>query len=313
MRRIMRLKFVRQCLDGGCRLKFKSNFKMGMRSRGAHCRSVWACPGLGGARAVSASRSLRLAPSAAWAGAWTLPQGNGQIIQSFFGWQGTGAPWGNGAPGQSLSRVEAQTYIEYGLSNEITLFGQIAAERYDLSPPQANVYTGLDYSDIGVRTKVWSNDAWVFSFEATAFIPGAHDAAKPAQAGNTGWAGEARALAGRNLTIFNIPAFIDAEAGYRLRSEGPPDEWHADITLGLKPTTRIMWLLQVFNTISTNSTDPQFPPGGRASGSQPCLCAGRTLVRPGRRLHDDRDREHEHGARDHFGGVAEVLRSPLPE
>ena len=202
---------------------------------------------------------LDLAPCAAWAGAWTLPQGNGQIIQSFFGWQGTGAPWGNGAPGQSISRVEAQTYIEYGLSNEITLFGQIAAERYDLSPPQASAFTGLDYSDIGVRAKVWSNDAWVFSFEATAFVPCAHDAAQPAQAGNTGWAGEARALAGHNLKIFNVPAFIDAEVGYRLRSEGPPDEWHADFTLGLKPTARIMWLFQVFNTISTSSTDPQFP------------------------------------------------------
>ncbi len=202
---------------------------------------------------------LLLAPGAAWAGAWTLPEGNGQIIQSFFGWIGTGAPWGNGAPGQSESRIEAQTYIEYGLWNEITLFGQIAGERYELSPPKPDVYTGLDYSDIGVRTKVWSNDVWVFSFEATAFVPGAHDASRPAQAGNTGWAGEGRLLAGRNLTIFNIPAFVDAEAGYRLRTAGPPDEWHADFTLGLKPTPQIMWLLQTYNTISANSTNPQFP------------------------------------------------------
>ena len=139
---------------------------------------------------------MGLAPGAAWAGAWTLPQGNGQIIQSFFGWQGTGAPWGNGAPGQSFSRVEAQTYIEYGLCNEITLFGQIAAERYDLSPPQANVYTGLDYSDIGVRAKVWSNDAWVFSFEAAAFIPGAHDAVPACAGGQYGLGGRSAGARG---------------------------------------------------------------------------------------------------------------------
>jgi hypothetical protein len=203
---------------------------------------------------------IALAPSGAWAGAWTLPQGNGQIIESFFGWTGTGAPWGNGAPGQTISRIEAQTYIEYGLSNEITLFGQIAAERYALSPPQENVYTGLDYSDLGARAKVWSNDAWVFSLEASAFVPGAHDPSQPAQAGNTGWAGEARALAGRNLTILNVPAFIDAEASYRLRTAGPPNEWHADFTLGLKPNnSRIMWLFQAFNTISATSTNSQFP------------------------------------------------------
>jgi hypothetical protein len=141
---------------------------------------------IGGAALGLGLALIGLAPGPAWA----LPEGNGQIIQSFFGWTGTGAPWGNGAPGQTESRLEAQTYIEYGLWNEITLFGQIAGERYDLSPPQPSVYTGLDYSDIGVRTKVWSNYAWVFSFEATAFIPGAHDASQPAQAGNTGWAGE---------------------------------------------------------------------------------------------------------------------------
>src|SRR5271169_3304758 len=72
---------------------------------------------------------MMLAPKTARAGAWTLPEGNGQIIQSFFGWTGTGAPWGSGAPGQSVSRIEAQTFIEYGLWDRITLFGQIAAER----------------------------------------------------------------------------------------------------------------------------------------------------------------------------------------
>ena len=202
---------------------------------------------------------MLLAPKSARAGAWTLPEGNGQIIQSFFGWTGTGAPWGNGAPGQSESRLEAQTFIEYGLWNEITLFGEIAGERYALNPPKPDVYTGLDYSAIGARAKIWASDPWVFSLEASAFIPGARDGDQPAQAGNTGWAAEGRLLAGRNFTFFNVPAFVDAEAAYRLRTAGPPDEWHADLTLGLKPTPRIMWLLQNFNTISSTSYNPQFP------------------------------------------------------
>ena len=82
----------------------------------------------------------------------------------------------------------------------------------------------------------------MFSGEAAAFIPGAHDAKAPAQEGNTGWAGEARLNAGRNFSLAGIPflasvpGFLDAEVAYRLRTEGPPDEWHGDLTVGFKFT-----------------------------------------------------------------------------
>ena len=55
-----------------------------------------------------------------------------------------------------------------------------------------------------------------------------------------------------------MPAFLDAELGYRLRSAGPPDEWHADLTLGVKATPRWMGLAQVFNTISQGAGTPGF-------------------------------------------------------
>ena len=82
---------------------------------------------------------------------------------------------------------------------------------------------------------------------------------RPAQAGNTGGAGEARALVGYNFTLFATPAFLDAEGAFRLRCAGPPDEWHLDVTLGLNPNARVMWLLQSYNTISPLSSSPIFP------------------------------------------------------
>jgi hypothetical protein len=126
-----------------------------------------------------------LAPAGALAGAWTDPAGQGQIIETLFGWAGDGPPYGGVAGGRE-SRVEAQTYIEYGLADRLTVVGQTALEQYELTAPSADVFRGLDYSSIGLRANLWSNDAVVISAEATAFVPGARDFSRPAQTGNTG-------------------------------------------------------------------------------------------------------------------------------
>ena len=47
--------------------------------------------------------------------------------------------------------------------------------------------------------------------------------------------------------------------GYRLRNAGPPDEWHGDLTVGLKPWPGIILMMQAFNTVSMTSANPSFP------------------------------------------------------
>jgi hypothetical protein len=208
--------------------------------------------------AASAIALVVGAPVAAFGGAWTLPQGSGQLIETLYGWTGFGPPWG-GNPPVGQSRVDAQTYVQYGLTDSLTIFGQTAFEHYALGPPTQNTYNGLDYSDVGLRAKLWSTGEWVFSGEGTVFIAGAHDSKAPAQEGDTGVAGEARLNAGRNFTLGSIPCFVDAELAYRLRTQGPPDEWHGDLTVGFKFTPKAMLMLQDFTTVSMNTTDPTFP------------------------------------------------------
>ena len=177
----------------------------------------------------------RRAAAGALGGAWTLPQGTGQIISTLYGWTGFGPPWG-GNPPVNQSRFDAQTYVQYGLTDSITIFGQAALEHYALGDPTPDTYNGLDYSDVGLRAKLWSTGEWVFSGEATAFIPGARNANAPAEEGNTGWAGEARLNAGGNFKLGSTPCFIDGEVRlllHHLRGgllRDPPDEWHGDLT-----------------------------------------------------------------------------------
>jgi hypothetical protein len=197
------------------------------------------------------------APMPARAGAWTEPQGQGLVIQTFSGWGGYGAPYG-GSGSPSESKIGSQTYFEYGAWDRLTVFGEASVDRYALTPPSKDSFTGFDYSGGGLRARVWSNDAWVFSLEASAYVSGAHDATRPAQNGNTGPEADARALLGHNLTLFGAPAFFDAEGGYRLRTEGPPDEFHADLTLGVNWTAHAQVLAQAFNTISNGAGAPGF-------------------------------------------------------
>lgn len=201
--------------------------------------------------------ALALAPGAARAGAWTDAQGHGLVIETLFGWGGYGAPYGGSArPGES--RIGSQTYFEYGASDRLTIFGEATVDRYALTAPSKDSFTGLDYSGGGVRARLWSNDAWVFSMEASAYGSGAHDTTKPAQDGDTGPEVDARALVGHNLTLFGAPAFFDGQAGYRLRTEGPPSEFHADLTLGVSVTARAQIFAQAFNTISNGAGAPGF-------------------------------------------------------
>jgi len=209
-------------------------------------------------RAVCAVAAIALAPAAAWSGAWTEPQGQGLMIATLWGWTGVGSPWG-GNPAVKQNRGDSQLFVEYGLTDQVTVFGQMAIERYDLTPPNSSYYFGPDYWEVGLRAKLWTSGQWVFSGEATLFLPGAEDPKSPAQAGNTGGATEARALVGRNFDLWSIPGFLDLELAYRIRTAGPPDEWHGDLTVGLKPWPGVILMLQDFATVSMPSTNPSFP------------------------------------------------------
>ncbi len=208
--------------------------------------------------AICAILALGAARSPARAGAWTQPEGQGQLIATLWGWSGVGAPWG-GNPAVRQNRVELQTYAEYGLNDAWTLFGQAAIERYALSKPESSLYAGLDYSQLGLRARLWAAGPFVVSGQAALFLPGATNPASPAQAGNTGGAGEGRMLAGMSFLVGRYDAFADLEIGYRLRSAGPPNEWHGDATLGVKPAPGWIVMIQTFRVVSAATANPAFP------------------------------------------------------
>jgi hypothetical protein len=199
------------------------------------------------------------APAAALAGAWTWPEGTGQAILSFDAGAGDYGGWTPTGAAPRETRLTASLDVEYGLKDWLTAFVRGGLEDYAIAAPVADAYRGLDYSAAGLRARLFSSQSLVWSVEGAALVPGAADALRPAQAGNTGFGSDWRTLVGASFMLGSWPSFLDASLGYRTRSAGPPDEWRADLTFGVHPRSDVTLMLQSFNAVSDGSRPPMFP------------------------------------------------------
>ena len=193
-------------------------------------------------------------PSAAWAGAWTLPDGTGQWLTTLTGTTATSYFTGGGlASTPRYSKQELQMLIEYGLTDRLTAIFEPGLQSIDIaSPTNANRF-GLNYTEFGARYGFLESQYWVVSGQTTLRIPGTTDTSNPAAIGYTDVEADFRALLGHNFQLAGMPAFFDFELAERWRTDGYPSEFRFDGTLGVKVYPRWMLLLQSFNVVSEGS------------------------------------------------------------
>jgi len=191
----------------------------------------------------------------ACAGAWLLPPAAGQIIAGpiFSGTTRAFDARGRLIPVPYYKKFELGTYLEYGLTNRLTLVVAPAYDRVRAADPSQN-YQGLGESFFGGRFGLYRDDKTVVSVQAGALTPG------PSIANSTGpfnprrsLGFEFRGLIGRSVEIATMEAFVDVQGGYRYYMQNQPGEWRLDLTFGLRPVPRLLWLIQTFSVYSTAS------------------------------------------------------------
>ena len=188
----------------------------------------------------------------ALAGAWTLDAGTGALVVTGTTSQANSV-FDSGSklrPIPRYSKDEAQALIEYGVTNWFTAMLQPSLQHVDIAAPFSAQRSGLGYTDIGGRARIWSDSSWVVSAQATFRIPGVFDKTNPAAIGYTDSEIELRGLAGYSFKTGTLPAFIDLEVAQRYRLGGPPNEFRTDITFGIRPAERWLLLTQSFNVLS---------------------------------------------------------------
>jgi hypothetical protein len=204
-----------------------------------------------GLRFIIASGLMSYA-TAAFAGAWTLDQDKGDVIVATTAMQAS-SYFTTGSALQSIphyNKDESQALIEYGVTNWFTAMFAPSLQHVDIDPPFGGQRSGLGYTDIGGRARVWSDESWVVSGQVTFRIPGTYDNTNTAAIGYTDPEVDLRGLVGHSFKIGTLPAFVDAEIAQRFRIGGPPDEFRTDLTLGVNVTEKWQLLAQSFNVTS---------------------------------------------------------------
>ena len=173
-----------------------------------------------------------------------------------------------GQPSGEPKPLRRAAYVQYGLTDSLTVYGETAFEHYAIGQPNANTYNGLDYSGLGLRISSgrpangYSRARRPRSYRAP--IIRRRPPRRETQDGRGRRASTPAAISPSLHSRFwlvsgSVPGFLDAEVAYRLRTEGPPDEWHGDLTVGFKFTPKIMLMLQDFTTVSMSTNNPTFP------------------------------------------------------
>ncbi|MBE7218271.1 MAG: hypothetical protein INR64_07355 [Caulobacteraceae bacterium] len=193
-------------------------------------------------------------PGLAAASAWTLPKGDGQAILTGLGSDG---PHGFDGAGDRVriadyDKAEAYLLVEYGLTDAITVIVTPSLRHVSVDDASRDT-NGFGYTDLGARWRIARGRDWVVSLQATLRAPGAERRDGLVQVDSTGEEYDLRVLAGRSFGVLGRPAFVDLQGGYRVRDGGPPDEWRADLTLGVRPWPRVLLLAQSFNVASNGA------------------------------------------------------------
>ncbi len=191
-------------------------------------------------------------PSASLAGAWVMGKGTSKWMLSS---EYTFATHLYDRRGKLIAlpryhMLYDTLYGEYGVTETLTVWGSTRFEQRKIGYPTQSAYSGLGYSEIGGRYRVWEGFNAIASVQVSALIPGARNNVNPVEWGQTDFQADARGLVGYSFSLFKRHFFTDLQIGYRARFGDPADELRIDATLGASVSRKLMVLLQSFNTLS---------------------------------------------------------------
>jgi hypothetical protein len=188
-------------------------------------------------------------------GAFLAAPGQGEVITAVSFSDSTRAFDANGRliPIPAYQKFELGSYIEYGLSDRVTLIAQPGMDnvRQGAAQPIAPTAAG---SDLGVRIGLFSFDSSIVSLQTLGHLPftstsmqaGLFDQSRAPSA-------DIRLSLGHGFAIGGMPGFLDVAASHTWLGDSLPDEWHADVTLGLRPQPGILLMLASYTTVTGQS------------------------------------------------------------
>lgn len=187
--------------------------------------------------------------SPAFAGAWPMPAGKGQMISTNVTNRAAKAfddRWKLNRE-VDFAKKDSHFFWEHGLTSKITLVGTTAFQDVDFTSREGRKQvTGFGASSLGARYPVYRDKKNIVSLQASAVIAGNAENISDADLGRGGNGIELMVLAGRSFKIGKRRGFIDIQSSWLYRSGASPHSFKDDITIGLDVTPRYQLLAQGF-------------------------------------------------------------------
>lgn len=210
-------------------------------------------------RALAGFAASLIVATPAYAGPWTMSAGEGRVISSIIYSHSAKSfdSSGESVDAADYEQVMAFLLTEYGLTDDLTLIANPGVKWVAIEAQEDD--TGIDSVELGARYRLFHDDRLVISAQVSGFVPGTlRNEPIPQISGNRPQF-EARLQGGYGFNIGKLNGFASVEAGYRIRTGAPPDEFRGDATLGIHASDRLTFIGNLFNTWSNGSGQPGFP------------------------------------------------------
>jgi len=203
----------------------------------------------------------------AYAGAWNLPEGEGQVIFTYDYSEANSSFTDLELDDTSLSFVknEVRVFYEHGLTKKLNFVGNGAYQTIQISDLQSQLNFS-DFADIelGLRYEINRKENSVVSLQGS-YIIGGGPPSSILDFNGPDDSVELRGLWGRSRAFKNSTLFFDAQGALRSKTLSNIDEWHTDLTLGYKRNDKYILLGQLFHARRTSDVENGFtvPPQQR--------------------------------------------------
>ncbi len=206
------------------------------------------------------------------AGAFLMPEGNGQVIyqSSFEGARSSFDGRGHVIPSSAWSRASLSAAAEYGATDWLTLLAATSLDRYVDAQTSFLGLRGLGVTSLGARGPIFYATDWLMSAEASVRVPGAAIASWD-QSIDRSRNVDLRLMAAYQFKVFDSDGFVETQAAARFALNPVPNAARRagllDVTLGVQPWASLQILLQSFGKV-----EPQV--AGSAAISQKLQLSG---------------------------------------
>ena len=196
-----------------------------------------------------------LAPSLAYAGAWTQDQGKAQVILtgSYYNADQLWNNHGNKQSQPTYSKYELNPYLEYGLRDDLTIGTSLSLQRLHQDgnhSPGASSW-GVGDSEFFLRKRLWKQDGFVASVEPMIKLPSPESSGLQPRIGSSDADAGLGLSGGYGFSAYGQNHFADVDTQYRHRFGGPNDQVKISGTLGVGITPSWMIMPQSFMTYRT--------------------------------------------------------------